>query len=311
MLDSRLTYVVAVARSGSFTGAAAAVGLTQSAVTRSVADLEKQLGFQLFHRSAKGALLTERGRDFVERAERILDETGDLMRGAGRPDDPYAVTLRIGVCPASLEWLMVDGLADVHRRFPPLRYEVTGSSFERMVQQLLVGSVDMAIGFDAAFADWAEVKRIPLGVLESTFYARKGHPILSIARPTNKDLAHYEIISPSLTRPYMATTRNVFESQGMDWKRHVHVIDSFHLSRRLVETSDAIAAVSRFYAHAPSFKERFELIEPREPYPGAAICAAVRGRATPPQAARTLIAAMQSLTATGRGPLAAHSTQTL
>jgi hypothetical protein len=43
------------------------------------------------------------------------------MRGAGRPDDPYSVTLRIGVCPASLEWLLIDRLADVRRRFPPLR----------------------------------------------------------------------------------------------------------------------------------------------------------------------------------------------
>jgi DNA-binding transcriptional LysR family regulator len=301
MLDTRLSYVVAVARSGSFTAAAAIVGITQSAVTRSVADLEKQLGYQLFHRSAKGALLTEKGRDFVERAERVLDETRDLLRGVGRPDDPYAVTVRIGVCPSSLEWLLVDGLADFHRKFPVTRFDVTSASFERMIQQLLSGNVELAIGFDADFVDWAEIRRMPIGVMESTFFARKGHPILQIARPSHADLAQYEIVSPSISRPYMATTRSIFERQGMDWRRHVHIIDSFPVVRRMVETSDAIAPVSRSYARNPSFRNRFGLIEPLEPYPGAVICAAVRARIGPSQAVRGLVTALRtSLIGSGR-----------
>jgi DNA-binding transcriptional LysR family regulator len=305
MLDSRLAYVVAVARTGSFTAAATAVGITQSAVTRSVADLEKQLGYPLFHRSAKGALPTERGRDFIERAERVLDETKDLLRGLGRPDDPYAVTLRIGVCPSSLEWLLVEGLAALHSRFPAVRFDVSSASFERIIQQLLSGSVEVAIGFDAAFADWAEVHRVPLGILESTFFARKGHPILSVQRPSNAALAKYEIISPSITRPYIATTRSIFESQGMDWKRHVHIIDSFPVVRRMVETSDAIAAVGRSYARNLDFKSRFDLIEPLKPYPGAIVCAAVPARFEPAMATRAFITTLRSKLSGGdRSPLA-------
>ena len=294
MLDTRLLYIVAVARAGSFTAAAAAVGVTQSTVTRSVAELEKLLGYQLFHRSGKGALPTEKGRDFVERAERLLDEAQDLLRGFGRPDDPFSVTLRVGVCPSSLEWLLVDSLSDFHRRFPMTRFDVTSANFERMIQQLLSGNVDLAIGFDAAFADWAEVNRMPIGVLESTFFVRKGHPILRIARPDNADLSKYEIVSPSISRPYMATTRGIFESQGMDWKRHVHIIDSFPLVRRLVATSDAIAPVSRAYARNPAFQDRFELIEPLQPYPGATVCAAVRARGEPGQVMRSLVTTLRA-----------------
>lgn len=298
--------VVAVSRAVTFTAAAALVGVTQSAVTRSVADLERQLGFQLFRRLAKGALLTEKGRDFVERAERLLDETHDLLRGLGRPDDPFAVTLRIGVCPSSLEWLLVDTLADLHRRYPPMRFDVTSANFERMIQQLLSSNVDVAIGFDAAFADWAEVRRIPLGIIESTYFVRRGQPILAIDRPTQADLARYEIVSPSLSRPYIATTRAVFESQGMDWKRHVHIIDSFAIARRMVETFDAIAPVTRSYARNPRFLKKFALIEPVEPYPTALVCAAVRGRDEPAQAARRLISTLETrLTAGEQAPLTA------
>ena len=45
MLDSRLNYLVAVARAGSFTAAAQAAGVTQSAITKSIADLEKEIGY--------------------------------------------------------------------------------------------------------------------------------------------------------------------------------------------------------------------------------------------------------------------------
>ncbi len=44
MLDRRLQYVVSTARYGSFTAAAERIGVTQSAITKSVADLERQLG---------------------------------------------------------------------------------------------------------------------------------------------------------------------------------------------------------------------------------------------------------------------------
>ena len=84
MLDSRLKYAVAVARIGSFTGAANAVGVTQSAVTKSVADLEQQLGIALFNRTSRGILVTPEGRDFIDRAARLLADADDLFRERNR-----------------------------------------------------------------------------------------------------------------------------------------------------------------------------------------------------------------------------------
>ncbi len=45
MIDRRLQYIVSTARFGSFTAAAERVGVTQSAITKSVADIERQLGY--------------------------------------------------------------------------------------------------------------------------------------------------------------------------------------------------------------------------------------------------------------------------
>src|ERR1700684_3123931 len=107
MPDRRLHNVVAVALAGSFTNDARTVGITQCGLTKSIADLERDLGYSLFHRVARGALLPEQGREFVERASRLLEDTRILLKGDGEKD-PFAKVLRIGVCPASLEWLLAD-----------------------------------------------------------------------------------------------------------------------------------------------------------------------------------------------------------
>ncbi len=95
MLDQRLNHVVAVARARSFSGAAGAVGVTQSAITKSIADLERQVGFPIFYRTSRGALLTEQGRDFVERAAKVAGDVGELLKGSIGKRDPYAEFLRL------------------------------------------------------------------------------------------------------------------------------------------------------------------------------------------------------------------------
>ena len=157
MLDRQLSHVLAVAETGSFTKAAERVGLTQSGVTRSIADLERTLGYALFYRTARGTLPTEEGRDFAERASQLLQDAQTLLSEGGARADPFARTLRIGVCPASLEWRLAEPLADLLARHPSVRFQVIGSSIERLVQQVRTGAVDVAVGPEDAFQEWTDI----------------------------------------------------------------------------------------------------------------------------------------------------------
>lgn len=71
--DFRLNVYVAVAREGSFTKAAAALGVSQPAVSQNVADLEKSLGVKLFERLRGEVVLTPEGEVFMKYARNILD----------------------------------------------------------------------------------------------------------------------------------------------------------------------------------------------------------------------------------------------
>jgi DNA-binding transcriptional LysR family regulator len=102
---------LAVARYGSITGAAQALGFTQSAVSRQVATLEAQTGTRLFDRLARGVTLTDEGRCLLPHAEAMVSRLAtarrdlDALRGLG------AGRLRVGAFPTALAALVPRALA--------------------------------------------------------------------------------------------------------------------------------------------------------------------------------------------------------
>lgn len=293
MLDSRLNYVVAVARSGSFTAAAQAVGVSQSAITKSVADLEREIGHSVFYRTSRGVILTENGRDFVDRAARLLEDARDLYKPRSARRDPFSGTLRIGVGPASLEWRLVEPLAELLKRHPSIRYDISSSNFESVVQQLRSGSIDVAVGFEAAFSEWSDLKRIPMGELKTTLFVRIGHPLLGKSSLSLADLAEYDFVSPSDSRPYGEIIRNIYESRGVDWQQHLHRADYFPIVRRLVAMSDAIGVAASSYAASGDFKSRFAPLPDLVPWPSSPLCCALRARWEPKPAVRAFISTIR------------------
>jgi DNA-binding transcriptional LysR family regulator len=303
MTDSRLTHVVAVARVGSFTGAADKVGVTQSAITRSVADLERQIGYSLFVRTSRGAVLTERGRDFAERAQKLIDDTKELLARPRADEDAYAGVLRIGICPASMEYRLTDPLVHLLSRHPSVRLDVTGATFERVVQQLRNGGLDVAVGFEAAFAEWPDLKRISIaGSDNAVLFVRKGHPLLQVSDITPEVLSKYNFVSPSDSRPYGSMIRSIYEDQGVDWRNRVHIVDFFPMVRKVVLTTDAIGVVSPYFAReSANFREHFVTLDTVNVFTDPApMCCAIRARWETRPAVRAFISILQSANSVAR-----------
>ena len=76
----QLQYFVAVAESGSISGAARQLSVSQSAVTEAVQELEEDLGIALLDRSGRGISLTHKGHQFLRHASRILAAVADARR---------------------------------------------------------------------------------------------------------------------------------------------------------------------------------------------------------------------------------------
>ena len=90
MLDLRqLKFFVVSADMGSFSEASKVLYTTQSAISKSVAALERQLGFELFLRGGRGISLTEKGASFYLRANELLTSAESLEREAEEKSSRY------------------------------------------------------------------------------------------------------------------------------------------------------------------------------------------------------------------------------
>jgi DNA-binding transcriptional LysR family regulator len=128
-----------VARQGSFTAAARALGFTQSAVSRQVSALESEFGAELFDRLPRGVRLTESGRCLLSHAEAVLD------RLTAAADDLRALRslaggrLRVGAFPTADTSLVPRAVAAFRAAYPGVQLSFAEGFVRDLVARLAAG----------------------------------------------------------------------------------------------------------------------------------------------------------------------------
>lgn len=139
-LQGMVAFAQAV-RQRSFAGAARELGLTPSAVAKSVARLEADLGVRLLHRTTRQVTLTSDGHALYERCRRIVDEIESLRAEAQAARAEPSGILRLNAPTTFGKKVLVPLLAQLVARFPQLELDLTLSDrYEDIVRG----------GFDAA-----------------------------------------------------------------------------------------------------------------------------------------------------------------
>ena len=295
MLDVRLAYVIAVNREGSFSAAARAMGVTQPAVTKSLADLEREVGYAIFYRTAGGAIPTEHGTAFIDRAGRLLEDAQDLLHGPPGMRGTFAPTLRVGISPASMEWQIVDAVEVLLKRYEDIRVETFGGHFERVVNSLRSGGIDVAVGLDEAYRGWPDLERKSIGMIESDLFVRKEHPLVGRTELSGSDLAQFDFVSQPESKPYGEIIRGFYEAAGERWRRRMHIVDFFPTAARIVRSTDAIGMVQRAYTRTASFERYYASLDVRSDlFPPSLLCCAYRKHRDLTPAMRAFIAAIRS-----------------
>lgn len=146
-LDLNLLRVfVVVAESGSVTGAAARLYLTQPAVSAALRRLTRAVGAPLFVRSGRSLALTARGRALLAHARPHL---AGLVEAALSPVVFDLATtdrvVRLGLSDASESWLITPLLGILSERAPRLRLVIVSVQFRTVAASLVAGDVDLAV----------------------------------------------------------------------------------------------------------------------------------------------------------------------
>jgi DNA-binding transcriptional LysR family regulator len=133
---------VRVAESGSFTAAAAQLGISVSAVAKAVARLEEDLGTQLLARSTRKLALNDDGRDFYARCQQILNDIEDAEASVKSARETPRGRLRM-VLPVLFGRLtFLPRVAEFHQKNPEIVLDV---SFDDRPADLIERGLDLAV----------------------------------------------------------------------------------------------------------------------------------------------------------------------
>jgi DNA-binding transcriptional LysR family regulator len=131
-----------VAEVSSFTKAADALGLTQSAVSHAVSSLEKECGFALIHRSRTGVTLTSEGQTMLRAMRHVLDADELLQQEAAHILGVTRGKLRIGVISSISSNWMPEIIRIMDNQFPGIQVELREGDYYEIEQWLQSGEVD-------------------------------------------------------------------------------------------------------------------------------------------------------------------------
>lgn len=179
MIDLRtVRHVLALAEHRHFARAAGALQLTQPALSRSIATLEKKLGVRLFDRGRGGAELTAFGRLLIERGAGLVRESEEMERAIGLLKNLEIGELVVASGPYPAMMSLGAAIGRLARRHPGVRVRLRVMGWREVRQRLLAGEMDLAV-FGAApvrHADALVVERLPPH--PGVFFCRAGHPLL-------------------------------------------------------------------------------------------------------------------------------------
>jgi DNA-binding transcriptional LysR family regulator len=219
-----LRILMRVAQAGSMNKAAVFLNMTQSAVSRSIAELERTVGVRLLDRTARGVEPTESGRAMLECGVAVFD---DLRQGAKKIDflsDPATGEVRIGCHPglaASFVPAVVDGVA---RHYPRIMFHLVVGDVGTLERELIERNVDLLI--TRKFRRLADERLSFEFLFDDSFFVVAGaqNPWVRRRRIALADLLNEAWALPSLETVFGSVVMEAFRSCGLDYPRTTVVV---------------------------------------------------------------------------------------
>lgn len=169
----QLEYLVAVADADSWAAAAAEVGVSPSALSQGLAELERRVGLPLFDREGRRRVLRPAAAPVLDHARQVLALTGDLARWAGRSGRGEEGRLRVGMIDAAAVAHFPATLHRFRQDRPDLDLHLQVAPSGELFDALTAGSLDIAVAVEPSAAHRGIVTA-PLLEEELAVYAPDG-----------------------------------------------------------------------------------------------------------------------------------------
>lgn len=187
----QLQHFLSVAEEGNFHRAADKVHLTQQAVSKSIAQLETNLGVRLLDRDRQSVALSPFGELLMPHARTIDAEIRRFHDSLATMLGTKTGIVRVGATPTLLNQLLPQALARLHAARPQIRIHVESGDFDRLGGALLRGALDVVLSTEPSEPpdDLIAIERLCED--HNIVVARASHPLSKMKAVKAKDLAAY------------------------------------------------------------------------------------------------------------------------
>jgi DNA-binding transcriptional LysR family regulator len=196
---------------GSFSRAAAALNLSQPALSRGIKELEEQIGLQLFLRSRSGLELSDFGRVFMQHAADLLLGAEDLEREVALARGLATGEISVGLGPygmATLAPICAPTFAAAH---PGVRLRILADSPSTLGRLVRLRMLDLAVAEASILESDEDLEVVArLASLPGYLVVRAGHPLTRKARASFTDALEYPfaqvvMLPPRVLKPMLAS----------------------------------------------------------------------------------------------------------
>ncbi len=238
---SHLRLLTALSDHSALTGAAEAMGISQPAASRLLAEIEGIVGHPVHERSGRGIEMTAIGRALARRARRVQLELDDAARDLAEIAAGGVGHVRLGTVTGAALDRMLPALQAERAAHPGVTFEVVVAASDALCDQLLDGRLDFALGRLPEGDPNRDLTYAPLDSEPVEIVLRRDHPLLRDCRVDA--LVEYDWILPPADSLMSRTVLSRLRAMELP-APHVPVATaSFMLTLALLDRSDAVAAL--------------------------------------------------------------------
>lgn len=187
-------YFIAVAESSSVAAASRMLNIAQSAITKSILELEDTLGVSLFERSPKGMVLTPDGHRFLVSARKVLSAVADATRLNLAQPTQLAGPLSVGVTSLVAGYYLSELLTRFQRSCPAVQLHVVEESPPFLEHLLINGELDVAIMVSNALGEPQALVAESLTRSPNRVWMAANHPLAERDEVTLEDCTRHDFI---------------------------------------------------------------------------------------------------------------------
>ena len=243
-----LRCALALAEHRNFARAASSLRLSQPSLSRSIQNLEKLAGVQIFERGSRRVEVSDAGEIFLEYAQEVMSRSSDLSREMELLKGLAKGELQVGAG-TYVSVMFVDRvIARIVREHPEVRLRVANDNWANLLPLLRRRELDLAVVDVRAITDDQDFLIMRLTRRQGYLAVRRGHPLLKQKRALSmSEVLHYPFVSTSrfpsaMLREFISESATG-ENPSRPGPKTVPSIacESLVMMKNIVQESDAVA----------------------------------------------------------------------